>query len=70
MENDFLDGIDEAFQSLMERSGNGKRNGHMNGRSRDDRVVAEIIDHLQRLSNSQKEEVLKLVRSFQKPRAE
>jgi hypothetical protein len=70
MENDFLDGIDEAFQRLIQLNGNGKRNGHSRGRSRDDRLVIEIVEHLHNLSKSQKEEVLNYVRSLQKQKVE
>jgi len=66
MENDFLDGIDEAFQALMERNGNGKKNGHAIGRSRDDRIVSEIVTELQHFSRAQREEVLKFVHSLKK----
>ena len=70
MENDFLDGIDEQFQRLMKLNGNGKRNGHAMGRSKDDHLVTEIVDHLHNLSNAQKEEVLTFVRSLVKQKAE
>ena len=65
MDNDFLDGIDEQFQRLMKQHGNGKRNGHSMGRSKEDRLVTEIVDHLHNLSKSQKEEVLNFVRALQ-----
>jgi hypothetical protein len=70
MENDFLDGIDEAFQRLIQLNGNGKRNGHSRGRPREDRLVIEIVEHLHNLSKSQKEEVLNYVRSLQKQKVE
>ena len=70
MENDFLDGIDEAFQRLMNLNGNGKRNGHSTGRSKDDRLITEIVDHLHNLSKSQQEEVLKFVRSLKDQKVE
>ena len=70
MENDFLDGIDEAFQRLMKLNGNGKRNGHPTGRSKEDRIVAEIVDHLYSLSRSQQEEVLNFVLSFERQKVE
>jgi hypothetical protein len=64
MENDFLDEIDEAFQRLT-NNGNGKRNGQSISRSKEDRVVAEIIEQLRSLSRTQQEEVLKFVRSLE-----
>ena len=70
MDNDFLDGIDEQFQRLMNLSGNGKRNGHPTGRSKDDRLVTEIVEHLHNLSKSQQEEVLTFVRSLEKQKVE
>ena len=70
MENDFLDGIDEAFQRLMKLNGNGKRNGHATGRSKEDRIIAEIVDHLYSLSRSQQEEVLNLVLSLGRQKVE
>jgi hypothetical protein len=70
MDNDFLDGIDEAFQKLMKLNGNGKRNGHSMGRSKEDQVIAEIVEHVQNLSKSQKEQVLSLVLSLEKLKVE
>jgi len=69
MDDDFLDGIDEAFQRLMKLNGNGKRNGNSN-RSKDDRLVTEIVDHLRNLSRPQQEEVLKFVRSLEQPKVD
>ena len=69
MDDDFLDGIDEAFQRLMKLNGNGKRNGNSN-RSKDDRLVMEIVDHLRNLSRPQQEEVLKFVRSLEQPKVD
>jgi len=69
MDDDFLDGIDEAFQRLMKLNGNGKRNGTSN-RSKDDRLVMEIVDHLRNLSRSQQEDVLKFVRSLEQPKVD
>jgi hypothetical protein len=69
MDDDFLDGIDEAFQRLMKLNGNGKRNGNSN-RSKDDRLVMEIVDHLRNLSRSQQEDVLKFVRSLEQPKVD
>ena len=65
MDNDFLDGIDEQFQRLMKLHGNGKRNGHSMGRSKEDGLVTEIVDHLQNLSKAEKQEVLTFIRSLQ-----
>ena len=70
MEHDFLDGIDEAFQRLSRQNGNGKRNGHPRTRSSEDRVIAEIVDHLQNLSSGQKREVLDYVVSLGKRKVE
>lgn len=72
MENDFLDGIDEQFQRLMKLNGNGngKRNGHSMSRSKEDRLVAEIVDRLHNLSKSQQEEVLTFIHSMEKQKVE
>ncbi|HMF03149.1 MAG TPA: hypothetical protein VKK06_24900 [Terriglobia bacterium] len=69
MDDDFLDGIDEAFQRLMKLNGNGKRNG-VSSRSKEDRLVMEIVDHLRNLSRAQQEEVLKFVRSLEQQKVE
>lgn len=69
MENDFLDGIDEAFQRLM-NNGNGKRNGHSLNRSKEDRLIGEIVESLHNLSKHQQQEVLKFVRSLEKQKVE
>jgi GTP1/Obg family GTP-binding protein len=69
MDDDFLDGIDEAFQRLMKLNGNGKRNG-VSSRSKEDRLLMEIVDHLRNLSRSQQEEVLKFVRSLEQPKVD
>jgi len=69
MDDDFLDGIDEAFQRLMKLNGNGKRNG-VSSRSKEDRLVMEIVDHLRSLSRAQQEEVLKFVRSLEQQKVE
>jgi len=53
----------------MKLNGNGKRNGTSN-RSKDDRLVMEIVDHLRNLSKAQQEEVLKFVRSLEQPKVE
>ena len=68
MENDFLDGIDDAFQRLMKLNGNGKHNGSSLSRSKEDRLVVEIVDCLHNLSKDQQEEVLNFVRSLEKQR--
>jgi hypothetical protein len=70
MDNDFLDGIDEQFQRLMKLNGSGKRNAHPMGRSTDDRLSTEIIDHLRDLSIAQKEDVLRFIRSLQNQKVE
>jgi hypothetical protein len=65
MDPDFLDGIDDQFQRLMKLYGNGKRNGRSHGRPTvDDRLVLEIVEVLQSLSKSQKEEALAYVQSL------
>jgi len=66
MSNDFLDGIDEQFQRLLQHSGNERRNGHTSSRSNEDRLIKEIVDTLQNLSVAQREEVLALVRALAK----
>jgi hypothetical protein len=70
MDNDFLDGIDEAFQRLMKTNGNGKRNGNSLSRSKEDHLIREIVEGLQNLSKSQREEVLTFVRSLEKQKVE
>ena len=71
MERDFLNGIDEAFQRLMQVNGNGRRNGGQSApRSTEDRLIAEIVNHLQSLSKSQQEDVLKFVRSLKQEKVE
>jgi hypothetical protein len=70
MDNDFLDGIDEAFQRLMKTNGNGKRNGNSLSRSKEDRLIREIVEGLHNLSKSQQEEVLTFVRSLEKQKVE
>ena len=70
MDNDFLDGIDEQFQRLMKLNGNGKRNGHPAGRSKEDRLITEIVDRLHNLSKPQREEVLTFIRSMEKHKVE
>jgi hypothetical protein len=70
MDNDFLDGIDEQFQRLMKLNGNGKRNGHSMGRSKEDLLTTEIVEHLHNLSKPQKEEVLTFIRSLQREKVE
>ena len=70
MDNDFLDGIDETFQRLMKLNGNGKRNGHSSGRSKEDPIITEIVDHLHRLTKTQQESVLNFVVSIEKQKAE
>jgi hypothetical protein len=66
MDNDFLDGIDEQFQRLMKLYGNGKRNGRPMSRSKEDRLINDIIDQLHKLSQRQKEEVLAFIQSLEK----
>ena len=70
MDNDFLDGIDEQFQRLMKLNGNGKRNGHSMGRSKEDRLVTEIVNQLNNLSKPQQEQVLTFIRSLQREKVE
>ena len=59
MHHDFLNGIDEHF----ERHGNGRNNGGRNGRSRD-RTLAEIMEEMDGLTKSQKQEVLGFIQSL------
>jgi len=70
MDNDFLEGIDEQFQRLMKVHGTGKRNGNPLGKSKESRLVSEIVEHLHSLSKSQQEEVLTFVRSIEKQKVE
>jgi hypothetical protein len=53
----------------MKLNGNGKRNG-VSSRSKEDRLLMEIVDHLRNLSRSQQEEVLKFVRSLEQQKVE
>ena len=59
MDHDFLDGIDEHFERLMKLHGNGKNNGRPR-----DRTLAEIMEELDGLNKSQKQEVLSFIQSF------
>ena len=61
---EFLEGIDEQFQTLMKGSGSGKRSGRSNGRNVDDPFLTEIMDHLRGLSKTQREQVLVYLRSL------
>jgi hypothetical protein len=70
MANDFLDGIDEAFQKLMQLNGNARRNGNSMGRSSEDRTATEIVQRLHNLSTTQKEEVLKFIVSLEQHKIE
>jgi hypothetical protein len=71
MDNDFLDGIDEQFQRLMKLNGTGKGNGrHSVGRSKEDSLITEIVDHLRKLSKSQREEVLTLIRTMEEQKVD
>jgi hypothetical protein len=70
MDNDFLDGIDEQFQLLMKKHGNGKSNGHPMARSKEDRLVSQIVERVHTLSKSQQEEVLTFIRSIEKQKVE
>ena len=67
-ELDFLDGIDEQFQRLMKLNGNGKRVAR-NGRSAEDRLVAEIISELEGLSKIEKQQVLSYIQSLKQKAA-
>lgn len=70
MDNDFLDGIDEQFQRLMKLHGNGKKNGRSMGRSKEDRLINEIVDRLHKLSKGQQEDVLSYIQSMEKQKVE
>jgi len=70
MDNDFLDGIDEQFQRLMKLHGNGKKNGRAMGRSKEDRLINEIVDRLHKLSKGQQEDVLSYIQSMEKQKVE
>ena len=70
MDNDFLDGIDDQFQKLMKLYGNGKRNGRSTGRSKEDRLITEIVDQLQKLSERQKQDVLAFIQAMEKQKVE
>ena len=60
MDQNFLEGIDDQFQKLMNQSGNGKRNGR-SGRTTDDPLILEILSQLHGLSKAQQEEVLAFI---------
>ena len=66
MEHDFLDGIDEQFQRLMKLQGNGKSNGRHGARSKEDRLIGSIVDHLEALSPAQREDVLAYIEKIKK----
>ena len=70
MANDFLDGIDEQFQRLMKLNGNGKLNSQTVGRSKEDRLVSEIVDHLHNLPKLQQQEVLTFILSLENKKVE
>ena len=62
---DFLDGIDEQFQSLMKQHGNGKGNGrHRGSAAPEQTVTARIMEQLGNLTHSQREEVLDFIQSL------
>ena len=62
-ELDLIDGIDEQFQRLMKVNGNGRR-GICNGRSGEDRLMAQIIDELNDFSTSQRQKILSSIRAL------
>jgi len=65
MGHDFLDGIDEQFQRLMQNHGSGsKRNGRNRSTHVHDHVVESILTHLDTLSITQKEEVLAFIQKL------
>ena len=64
MDHDFLDGIDEQFQRLMKLHGNGKGNGRPGSKPKEDRLTGKIVDQLDGLSPSQKEEVLAYIQTL------
>ncbi len=67
MENDFLDGIDEQFQRLMNANGNGKAQpSQQPSRSKIAGLIPEIVDRVSRLSDSQQNEVLTFIQSLEK----
>jgi hypothetical protein len=62
MDHDFLDGIDEKFQSLMALQG---KNGRSRSKVRnEDRWISQISDLLEGFSTAQKEQVLAFVQSL------
>jgi len=65
MDPDFLEGIDDQFQRLMNLNGNGRRNGRSNGQySAADRLTLEIVEGVQGFSKGQKEQVLAYIQSL------
>ena len=63
MDRDFLDGIDEHFERLMKLHGHSRRNGRSRSGASRDRI---LLDRLEGLSGTQKQEVLDFVRSLSK----
>jgi len=70
MEHDFLDGIDEHFERLMKERGNGRSNGRSRRRnsngSDSDEKVRSIVAGLEGLSDPERDEVLKFIRSLKR----
>jgi hypothetical protein len=70
MDHDFLDGIDEHFERLMKERGNGRSNGRSrkpsNNGSGSDPKLRAIMDGLEQLSDSEKDDVLEYVRSLKR----
>ena len=58
----FLDGIDEQFQQLMQQQGNGKSNGRARTQPAPQTVTASILEQLPGLTHSQREEVLAFIK--------
>jgi len=63
MDSDFLEGIDDKFQRLM--NSNGRRSGRTE-RAPEDRLTIEIMDLLHGLTAPQKEQVLALIHTLKK----
>ena len=63
MDHDFLEGIDEHFNRLVELQDNGKSNGKSRGKVKD-RFLAELVHAVDPLSPKEEREVLNFIRSL------
>lgn len=64
MDHDFLDGIDEKFERLMQEADSGQSPGRSRRRTAADSLTVRIMDHLDGLSGPQKEKVLAFIQTL------